>query len=161
MIRRIAIFIAFISLGIIVLSFQAYALNNTFSVYGTVLEDNGTPINDATIKLIEPEYLGDNSFNLNGPAFHSTVTDSKGNFEFVNVTTNYSICEVTISYPDHRNDFNPGNYFRNVNTSGIQYVNITRIRGSDATPSPSIMANVFVIIAIMLACSYIQKQKKK
>lgn len=161
MISRIAIFIAFISIGIIIVSFQACASNNTFSVYGTVLEDNGTPINGATINLIEPEYFGNNSFSFDGPAFHSTVTDSKGNFQFVNVTTNYSICEITISYPDNRPDFNPGNYFREVNTSGIQYVNITRIRGSDVPPSPSIMANVFVIIAIMLACSYKINQKKK
>ena len=104
MISRIAIFIGFISLGIIVLSFQAYALNNTFSVYGTILEDNGTPITGATIKLIEPNYIGNDSYSFNRLAFHSTVTDSQGNFQFVNVTTNYSICEITISYPDHRPD---------------------------------------------------------
>ena len=137
------------------------ATSHTFSVYGTVLEDNSTPITGATINLIEPEYFGNNSFSFNGPALHSNVTDSNGNFQFVNVTTNYSICEITISYPDNRPDFNPGNYFRDVNTSGIQYVNITRIRGGDATPSPSIMANIFVIIAIMLACSLKIKQKKK
>jgi hypothetical protein len=161
MISRTAIFIAFISLGIIVLSVQAYALNNTFSVYGTILEDNGTPITGAAIKLIEPDYYNSNSFSYNGPVIRSTITDSNGNFEFINVTSNYSTCGITISYPDYRSDINPGNYFRNVNTSGIQYVNITRRRGGDATPAPSIMANVFVIIAIMLACSFKINQKKK
>lgn len=161
MIRRLAIFISVIALGFIVVSFQAYAVNNTFSVYGTVHEDNGTPITGATIKLIEPEYFGNNSYSFNGPALHSTVTDSKGSFQFVNVTTNASICEITISYPDNRPDFDPGNYFRPVNTSGIQYINITRIRGGDATPAPSIMANVLVIIAVMLACSFKINHKKK
>lgn len=161
MISRKTIFISIIFLCIIILSSQAYALNSTFSIYGNIQEDNSTPIAGAMIKLMEPRYIGNNSDTFDGPALHSTVTDSKGNFQFVNATTNYSTCEITISYPDNRPDFNPGNYFREVNTSGIQYVNITRIRGGDATPAPSIMANILVIIAVLLACSVIIKQKKK
>jgi hypothetical protein len=110
-------------------------VNHTFSVYGTVLEDNGTPISGATIGLLEP--VG-NSYDPNGPWVQSTITDDRGNFQFANITTGSETCDIVIRYPDQKQYFPPGNSFRLIQTSGTQYVNVTRIRQeSDAPPLQS------------------------
>lgn len=142
MLSRITIFTSFIAIVIILLSsFMAFATANTFSVYGSIQEQDGTPVPNATLKLIEPI---DDTYSTYGPSIRSTVTDSNGDFQFINVTTNVSECGITIFYPDKRDDINPGNYFRLVNASGVQYVNITRIAGSDATPSSSTSLTIFI-----------------
>lgn len=151
MIRQLALVIFIITIGCVLFSFPAYASNHTFSVYGTILDDDGTPIPGTTIRLIESV---NNSFNPNDPGIQSTVTDSKGNFQFVNVTSESDTCGITIWYPDHKQYFPPGNTFRLFPASDIQYVNVTRIKvESDATPppSPAPLAPSDVFFAILLA----------
>ena len=126
MLSRITIFTSFIAIVIILLSsFMAFATANTFSVYGSIQEQDGTPVPNATLKLIEPI---DDTYSTYGPSIRSTVTDSNGDFQFINVTTNVSECGITIFYPDKRDE----------------YVNITRIAGSDATPSSSTSLTIFI-----------------
>ena len=84
MLRRLALVIFIITIGCVLFSFPAYASNHTFSVYGTIQDDDGTPIPGTTIKLLEPV---NNSFSSEDPGIQSTVTDSKGNFQFINVTS--------------------------------------------------------------------------
>ncbi len=105
------------------ISFPAYASNHTFSVYGSIHDEDGTPIPGTTIRLLEPV---NNSFNSEDPGIQSTVTDSKGNFQFINVTTEADTCGITITYPDHMQYFPPGNSFRSFPASDIQIVNVTR-----------------------------------
>ena len=121
------------SAGILLFSLPAYASNHTFSVYGIVMEDDGTPIPGTTIRLLEPV---NNSFSSQDPGIQSTVTDVAGKFQFVNVSTTSDTCGVTIWYPDHKQYFPPGNSFRIFDASGVQYINVTRIKiESDAPPT--------------------------
>ena len=121
-------------------------MSNTFSVYGTVDEQNGTPILGTTIKLLERV---NNSYTTNELA--STITDSEGHFQFVNITTEAEVCEITIWYPDGKQYFPPGNSFRSVSTSGVQYVNVTRIPlESDATPGFEIQLTLVGLIIVVM-----------
>jgi hypothetical protein len=133
MLRRLALVIFIISIGCVICSFPAYASNHTFSVYGTIQDDDGTPIPGTTIKLREIN----TSLSSGGPEIMSTVTDSKGNFQFINITSESDTCAIDITYPDHMQYFYPGNSFRTFPASDIQIVNVTRNKASDATPSPS------------------------
>ncbi len=131
---------------IILLPFNVYAKSNTFSVYGTVNEQNGTPIPGTTIKLIEQV---NNSHTTN--ELSSTITDSEGRFQFVNMTTEADVCTVTISYPDRKQYFPPGNSFRSVSASGVQNINITRIPiESDATPGFGTMLTLVGLIVVVM-----------
>jgi hypothetical protein len=134
MLRQLALVIFIITIGCVLFSFPAYASNHTFSVYGSIQEDDdGTPIPGATIKLFERI---NKSFSSEDPGIQSTVTDSKGYFQFINITTEADTCAITITYPDHMQYFPPGNSFRSFPASGIQIVNVTRSKLDDATPSP-------------------------
>jgi len=148
--RSLALIILLLSAGILVFSLPAYASNHTFSVYGVVLDDDGTPIPGTTIRLVEPV---NGTFSQQDPGILSTVTDAEGKFQFVNVTAGSDTCGITIWYPDHKQYFPPGNSFRPFEASGIQYVNVTRIRvESDAPPpvvqgvTPASMSSVFAAI---------------
>jgi hypothetical protein len=126
--------------------------NHTFSIYGMVTEDDGTPIPGTTIRLIEAK---GNVLNHSDPGIQSTITDSEGCFQFVNVTSGAENCAITIWYPDGKQYFPPENSFRDVHTSGVQYVNVTRIRAYDYTPTPALSsANgaLFVIAIFGLVC---------
>lgn len=125
MLWRIAFLIFFIVLGIIILSSQTYAAPHTFSVYGHVQYDNDTSIRGTAVRLYEPI---DNTsrFNLSMPAIQSTVTDNNGNYQLINITTNYSICGLCVYFPVNWQYAMPL-FFQKVNTSGIQYINITDV----------------------------------
>lgn len=161
---RIAIFISFIFLGIIVLSFHAYAVNNTFSVYGHIQYENGTSIPGTIIRLIEPIMNTQPWFGYNEPAIQSAVTDSKGDFQFVNITTNYGICGLDIEYPANQHPANPQYAFPqseidNVNTTGIQYVNITRVaapipENPELPSSSSSSSGIYIIIGLGAVCLF-------
>ena len=106
MLRRLALVIFIISIGCVLFSFPAYASNHTFSVYGSIQDEDGTPIPGTTIKLLEPV---NNVSSSEDPGIQSTVTDGKGYFQFINVTTEVDTCMIAITYPDHMQYFMPGN----------------------------------------------------
>lgn len=162
--KLIAILLILLCIGFIP-AMNAHAANNTFSVYGTVTEDDGTPIPGTTITLSNPELPNYHwlTYNLNGSVFATypdgnggtryvnvteerdksligtTVTDENGDFEFVKVTTDAEYCTLRMYYPDHKQYFPPGNSFRTVGTTGTQYVNVSRIHvESDAPPAMSV-----------------------
>ena len=140
-------------IGTFLMSYSAYATSNTFSVYGTVDEQNGTPIPGTTIKLLEPV---NNSYTTR--ELSSTTTDSEGHFQFVNITTEAEMCEITIWYPDGKQYFPPGNSFRSVSTTGVQNVNITRIPlESDATPG---FGTVLTLVGLIVVAMIIRGQKR-
>lgn len=156
MLRPLVLVIFIISIGCVLSSFPAYASNHTFSVYGTVQDDDGTPIPGTTIRLLEPV---NNSFNSEDPGIQTTVTDSKGNFQFINVTSESDTCAITIWYPDHKQYFPSGNSFRPFEASGVQYVNVTRIRiESDAPPTPSSATDAFFVLAVLGLVGLLKKQ---
>jgi hypothetical protein len=134
MLKQIAIFTSLIAIGIILSSSMTFAASHTFSIYGHTQYDNGSSIPDTTIRLIEPinntRPITEWSFSYMMPAINSTVTDNNGNFQFINVTTNYSTLCLDIQYPAAQ-PTNPQLVYVGrdkvlVNTSGIQYINITR-----------------------------------
>ena len=127
----------------IVLNMPTY---HTFSVYGHVQYDNGSSISGTTIRLIEPVNntppIVEGSFSYMVPAIQSTITDNNGDFRFINVTTNYSTLGLDVEYPA-AHPANPQEVYVGrdkvpVNTSGVQYVNITRwaTQNSDLPLSP-------------------------
>ncbi|CAJ35782.1 carboxypeptidase-like regulatory domain-containing protein [Methanocella arvoryzae] len=149
--KRIIV-ITFSLLGIAALLNNVAAMNNTFSIYGTVTEQNGTPIPGTNIRLIESS---GGPISFDDPGFQSTVTDDQGRFSFVNVSTEADSCWITIHYPDHKQYFPPGKSLMSVPASGEQYVNITRIAvESDAPPgynaAPGFEAMVAMICMIFI-----------
>ncbi|WP_424357844.1 carboxypeptidase-like regulatory domain-containing protein [Methanocella sp. MCL-LM] len=147
------VILSFLLLGIATLPYSAVAINNTFSIYGTVTEQNGTPIPGTSIRLIESS---GGPISFDGPGFQSTVTDDQGRFTFVNVTIEADRCWITIHYPDHKQYFPPGNSMTSVPASGVQYVNVTRIPiESDAPPGYDTAHGfeaILAMICIILIC---------
>jgi hypothetical protein len=123
----------------------AFPVAHTFSVYGHVKFDNGTSIGGATVELYEPI---DNTsmFNLSIPAIRSTVTDSSGNFQFTNVTTEHVLCGINVNLPVNE-QYQMPLYFLTVNTTGVQHINITDspLPNPELTSYPSQDSNAIVI----------------
>ena len=167
MLRRVTIFISLLTIGVILFTSQTYAASHTFSVYGHVRYDDGSSIPGTTIRLIGPISNTTPIFSYMVPAIQSTVTDSQGDFQFVNVTTNYSILGLDLEYPAaHPADpqyVYVGSEIDPVNTSGIQYVNITRISAPNPElPSASSMVGISISIIIFgLVGLFIIRQNKK
>jgi hypothetical protein len=158
----------------------AFAAPHTFFVYGHVQYDNGSSIPGTTIRLLEPVNntppIVEGSFSYVEPAVQSTVTDNNGNFQFINVTTNYSTLGLDLEYPPAH----PANpqlvYIASdivpVNTSGVQHINITRWSTQNPEPNsiyplqnlnddtPS-QAALITIIIFGLVGLFIIRQKKK
>ncbi len=172
----------------ILIPFNANAVSNTFSIHGTVTEENCTPIPGTTITLSAPSLTKytHHSYYPNGSVFatlpssngsvesvnvtaerdtsviRTTVTDNNGSFEFVNVTASADYCELRFYYPDHKQYFPPGNSFRYVDASGIQYVNVTRIKvESDAPPGYDTASGFEVVIAVACIIFIVLSRDKK
>jgi hypothetical protein len=169
MLRRVTIFISLLTIGVILFASQTYAASNTFSVYGHVQYDNGSSIPGTTIRMINPMQNTTGVFVYNAPTVQSTLTDNNGNFQFINVTSNYSVLGLVIEYPSSPPTNPPYIYLSsdgvNINTSGIQYVNITRKpvyapnpELNDATPSPNTQITIIIFGLVGL---FIIRQNKK
>lgn len=112
--------------------YLAEGQNVTLSIHGTIIDDNGTPLKDATVTLVD----------LNDIRLNKTVTDAAGRFDFVNETPTTENCSLQIVYADDNTYITPTNYYRMIPGSGIQYVNITRFKIHDYPPPPSLIENI-------------------
>ena len=131
----------------------AFSPTHTFSVYGHVKYSNGTSIRGATVGLLE-------SYNkvmmtMTTPAVQSTVTDNNGNFQFTNVTTNYSICGILVNLPVDSQYQNPY-YFSYVNNTGMSYINMTDVPlpNPELTVYPPEGNTVIIVLGLGVVCLF-------
>lgn len=140
---------------------QADAMNSTFTVHGVIIDENGTPLKDAAVELVD----------FNDVHLQNTTTDSLGRFDFIDANSTTENCSLRIVYADNNSYIMPANYYRVIPASGVQYVNITRLKANDYKPEPDMVGNMLeswagsllalIVTAIILSGWVLWSRKKK
>ncbi len=128
----------FLITGIFCLFIMAFAVADaaaeTVTVYGTVIDANGNPVQGADVTIVDNNYV----------TVAETLSDASGNFEFPGLELGTATFKALASYSDGNKTYStPAVYALWHASSGTQYINESETQLPDYAPPPfSVMGSV-------------------